>query len=375
MDAAVVPSVCDGALYASYTYTSPIPDGCVSKGSERISCVLGVDEAGRGPVLGPLVYGIAYCPEHAQEQLHEIGFAGALSTQLTADSKTLTAEKRDGLLAALLENNGTIGWAVRVMSPQDIAAGMLRRRPHNLNAQSSDSTVLLIREILDSGVDITKIFVDTVGEPNAYARLLRSHFPRHPHIEWTVTRKADAIYPVVGAASIAAKVTRDRCLENWTYAEPSLPSLPELGVPGDKRKRAEDSDAWETGSGYPGDPRTVQYLHQTLDPLFGWAGIVRFSWATAKTLLEARASGGGEDDALRTSLAGTPLPASSRAYSVRWIDEPATLTHFFSKGAVPQSTHAHSDALQKDRAASQKHRHAIWRDLALGTACAADLFM
>ena len=108
---------------------------------------------------------------------------------------------------------------MRVLSPQDISAGMLKRRPHNLNAQSSDATVHLIQGVLDAGVDITHIYVDTVGEPGAYARLLQSYFPRHPHIKWTVTRKADAIYPIVGAASIAAKVTRDAILESWRYAE------------------------------------------------------------------------------------------------------------------------------------------------------------
>lgn len=64
-----------------------------------------------------------------------------------------------------------------------------------------------------------QIFVDTVGDPKSYARLLSSHFPRHAHIKWTVTSKADALFPVVGAASIAAKVTRDRILEGWVYAE------------------------------------------------------------------------------------------------------------------------------------------------------------
>ena len=39
--------------------------------------VEGVDEAGRGPVLGPLVYGIAYCPAAYQEKMEELGFAGA----------------------------------------------------------------------------------------------------------------------------------------------------------------------------------------------------------------------------------------------------------------------------------------------------------
>ena len=106
------------------------------------------------------------------------------------------------------------------MSPQDISAGMLRRIPHNLNQQSCDATVHLIQGVLNSGVDVTKIFVDTVGEPNAYAAKLKQYFPRHSHIEWIVARKADATYPIVGAASIAAKVTRDACVDHWMYAEP-----------------------------------------------------------------------------------------------------------------------------------------------------------
>lgn len=52
-----------------YTYHSPIP-------TAEGPYILGVDEAGRGPVLGPLVYGVAYCPAAYRDQLEELGFAG-----------------------------------------------------------------------------------------------------------------------------------------------------------------------------------------------------------------------------------------------------------------------------------------------------------
>ena len=58
-----------GPLLSSYTYHSPIPTAAGPY-------ILGVDEAGRGPVLGPLVYGVAYCPVAYREKLDDLGFAG-----------------------------------------------------------------------------------------------------------------------------------------------------------------------------------------------------------------------------------------------------------------------------------------------------------
>ena len=56
-------------LIETYSYHSPNP-------TEPGPYIMGVDEAGRGPALGPMVYGVAYCPESYKEQLEELGFAG-----------------------------------------------------------------------------------------------------------------------------------------------------------------------------------------------------------------------------------------------------------------------------------------------------------
>ncbi|PWN98643.1 ribonuclease HII [Tilletiopsis washingtonensis] len=315
-----VPSVPQTAQQQSYSYASPLPSRCASE-----PCVLGVDEAGRGPVLGPLVYGIAYCPLafHDLEQggLRDVGFA---------DSKALTAERRDVLLSSLQAYPHELGWAIRSLAPQDISAGMLRRRPVNLNAQSTDATVSLIQDVLAQGVNLVHIYVDTVGDPAAYKRLLSSHFPKH--IEWTVTSKADALFPIVGAASIAAKTTRDAAMEGWLYAEDVK------GTP---------DGFWETGSGYPGDPRTVAYLTRTLDAVFGWPGIVRFSWATIKTLLEEK-----------------------KGYAVKWNDEPTPIARFFAaapKGGSATGGNLAPTAALEARATvtMEKDRSRLSRDLGL----------
>ncbi|KAF8071951.1 ribonuclease H-like domain-containing protein [Lyophyllum atratum] len=247
-------------LTESYTYHSELPTAAGPY-------LLGVDEAGRGPVLGPLVYGVAYCPVAYKDQLEELGFA---------DSKTLTPEIRSSLLNTLDSDPENLAWSVRVISPQAISGGMLRRPPSNLNVQSQDATILLIREVLAKGIQLSEVYVDALGPTVPYQAYLSGLFPG---IEFTVANKADSKFKIVGAASVAAKVTRDACLEGWVFEESiaqdgtAVPGLPDAPM----------------GSGYPSDPKTQAWLKSSIEPTFGFPKLVRFSWTTVKLLLDKHA--------------------------------------------------------------------------------------
>ncbi|CAF92579.1 unnamed protein product [Tetraodon nigroviridis] len=93
--------------------TSPIPDACRAE-----ECCLGIDEAGRGPVLGPMVYGICFCPISRKDELKDLK---------VADSKTLTEAEREALFEKLDEAKSYIGWALQVLSPNTISTSMLQR--------------------------------------------------------------------------------------------------------------------------------------------------------------------------------------------------------------------------------------------------------
>jgi ribonuclease H2 subunit A len=84
----------------------------------------------------------------------------------------------------------------------------------NLNKISHDTAIDLILKVKACGVKVRRVILDTVGIPEAYKRLLTQRL-NDPKIEIIVESKADANYPVVSAASIAAKVTRDHALRDW----------------------------------------------------------------------------------------------------------------------------------------------------------------
>lgn len=255
----------------SYTFYSNLPPAFTIDPSTAF--VLGVDEAGRGPVLGPMVYGIAYLPITDEIPI--------LKTKYHFDdSKALTPVVRSDLMQTLCTPESRLhhscGWATRAMSARDISAGMLKATgSYNLNAQAMDATIDLIHGIYAKGVNVTEIYIDTIGNPATYQKKLERIFPTARVV---VAKKADSLYPCVSAASICAKVTRDAALE-VCYDSYKLDSDDSTTVA---------TAGW--GSGYPSDVRCTTWLKQNMHPFFGWGAECRFSWGTAKDLLETKSA-------------------------------------------------------------------------------------
>jgi ribonuclease H2 subunit A len=276
------PSIHKASLIAgdSYTHYTPVPRLVkVSKDdTPGTECVLGVDEAGRGPVIGPMVYGAFYLPIEIHRSL-------LADTHHFDDSKVLTPLVRARLMEAVCTDKTDLhdacGWAIKSLSARDIGAGMLKNGgSYNLNAQAMDATIEIIQEVIDSGVNVTHICIDTIGNPSVYQKKLERIFPT---VKITVEKKADSLYPCVSAASVVAKVTRDVSCE-VLYQEVAKSNI---------ASAAEDV-SW--GSGYPSDARCVAWLKNQIDSLFGWGNECRFSWGTLKEMLEMKGSAGVKVD-------------------------------------------------------------------------------
>ncbi|TDH66854.1 hypothetical protein CCR75_003123 [Bremia lactucae] len=238
-------------LQQTLLLASNCPAGCLN----NVSVMVGIDEAGRGPVMGPMVYGAAYWPVATNDAMCAMGFD---------DSKALSADSRAHLFEKM-RSTEDLGWIVRLISAAEISDKM-QRQTRNLNEMSRDAAIQLINEIQKKGVLVKKVFVDTVGDPRWYQNFLTKHF--NGIIEFCVEKKADSLFKVVSAASIAAKVTRDRVISDWKWESPAL-SLPT-----------------DFGSGYPSDPKTKMWLTNHLDPVFVFPNIIRFSWGTVEPFLE-----------------------------------------------------------------------------------------
>ena len=199
--------------------------------------ILGIDEAGRGCVLGDLFVGGYCCTEEQRVQVKEAG---------ATDSKKLSAKKRVRILAALQEIG--VGEVIQ-FTPQQIDAGNINTLEEEAFAQ------LIIKHKPD------KVYIDAPAHPKAIpafqkrlcGRILKAGV-KIP--ELVIEPKADLRYPIVGAASIYAKVLRDRSIE-------------ELG---------------EVGSGYPSDPKTRAWLKGFLLRGEKLPDCVRTRWGTIEKL-------------------------------------------------------------------------------------------
>lgn len=216
---------------------------------------------------GPMVYALYYLPISMHRSL-------LAEIHHFDDSKALTPTVRSDLMQKVCTPGTDLfehcGWATRLMSARDISAAQLKPFGiYNLNAQAMDATVALIQQVLDSGVNVREIYIDTIGPPATYQAKLQRIFPAQAI---TVAKKADSLYPCVSAASVCAKVTRDAALDvlYTTYAETN------------------DGGEIAWGSGYPSDARCTNWMKSSMHPLFGWGNECRFSWGTAKEMLEVK---------------------------------------------------------------------------------------
>jgi len=155
--------------------------------------VAGIDEAGRGPVIGPLVMAAISIAEDRISKLKEIG---------VKDSKQLLKSQREDLFRKIL----MIVDSYKIITiPPDKIDEVLADEKTNLNILEAKTTSELINHLVPD-----KVFLDLPDKnPDRYKDYVREDLT-NKNVEIIAEFKADVNYAVVSAASILAKVTRDR---------------------------------------------------------------------------------------------------------------------------------------------------------------------
>jgi len=213
--------------------------------------VCGIDDAGRGAVIGPLVIAGVLIEEENVHKLVEIG---------VKDSKTLTPKRRERLTEEILKI--VKDHYVVKLAPSEIdrvvEAG---KKLHKLNRLEAQAMAEVVRRLKP---DIVYVDASDVSAER-FGRHILEEVPFKVKI--VSKHKADRIYPVVSAASILAKVERDRAIAEI-------------------RRRYGDF-----GSGYITDVKTVRFLERWIRTHGSYPDFVRKSWKPAKRLKD-RASPG-----------------------------------------------------------------------------------
>ncbi len=201
--------------------------------------ICGVDEAGRGPVMGPMVVsGVAIDDE---SRLSDMG---------VKDSKQLTPARREEL-------------AVQIRSIADVESVLVPAEEiDNLREEMTMNELEVY--LFTSVVDKLRPSVAYVDAADVDAGRFGNDIKRGLgfDIEIISKHKADDLYPIVGAASIIAKTIRD-----------------------DEIKKIGAEIGQQIGSGYPSDPITVEFLQKWIREKHDSPPHTRRSWETIKRMM------------------------------------------------------------------------------------------
>ncbi|MEM3061015.1 MAG: ribonuclease HII [Candidatus Bathyarchaeia archaeon] len=212
--------------------------------------IAGVDDAGRGPVVGPLVIAGVLIDEDRVNELIKIG---------VKDSKKLSPNSRKILFDQI--RRGVNDYFFVEISPSQIDEVVEKgRKLYKLNFLEAKAMAEVI-SILKPDI----AYVDSSDvDPDRFAEQIADGLPFEVKI--ISEHHADEKYPVVSAASILAKVKRDEIID---------------------RIKAEYGDF---GSGYPQDPKTLKFLREWMKEHKEFPSFVRKSWKTAKRVEKRVAS-------------------------------------------------------------------------------------
>ncbi len=205
---------------------------------KKSKLIAGSDEAGRGPVIGPLVMVALAVKEEDVKKLEWLG---------VKDSKLLTKQVREELFERIREI--VTDFRVEVIEPDAIDLS-LNEAESNLNWLEAETTARMMSELDPDQIILDCPSVNIESYKNYFAERLSKGVK--DKVELIVEHKADMNYIVVAAASVVAKVIRDRHIENI---------IQEIGV--------------DFGSGYPSDPKTQHFLKEYHEE---HANLFRRSW-------------------------------------------------------------------------------------------------
>lgn len=205
--------------------------------------VLGIDDAGRGSVVGPLIVAGFVVDSKKEEELKRLG---------VKDSKLLSPEKR----LELSEELERIAENIIVMRIQPCVIDDWHSKGLSLDKLEAKK----MAEIIELS-KAEKVYLDALtSRPKKFSKLVQSFLGSK--VELVAENFADKKYPVVSAASILAKVERDKAI-----------------------RELEQKVGKTIGRGYPSDPLTIKFLEELLEEKKKFPAFVRKSWSTAEILV------------------------------------------------------------------------------------------
>jgi ribonuclease HII len=205
--------------------------------------IAGIDEAGKGPVLGPMCVAGLLLDENKLDKISRLG---------VKDSKKLTPKKREGISVEIKKladrffilevSPGQIDELRKVMTMNEIMVACYVKVLEELRPDTA---------FVDAADVIEKRFGDNIKKKYSGDLFITSE------------HNADEKYPIVSAASILAKVRRDELVRN-----------------------IEKTAGIEIGSGYPSDKKTITFLEKWVMEHGSLPGFARSSWETSKNIME-----------------------------------------------------------------------------------------